>query len=1110
MKKAIGLLIAVVLFSIPAFTIDDARLLRFPDVNKDRVVFVYAGDIWTVPATGGDAQRLTSHKGSELFPRLSPDGLWIAFSGEYSGSRQIFVMPASGGTPRQLTYYNEINNMPPRGGVDHIPLDWTPDSKQILIRANRTPYEERLGKYFLVSLDGGLEKPLPIPEGGFGTFSPDAKNIVYTPISREFRTWKRTKAGRAQDVWTYDLEQNKSQRITTFSGTDQHPIWYKDKIYYVSDQSLTLNFWSYDLKTREFKQVTDYKEYDVLWPAGENGRVAYENGGYIYILDLDSGVSTKLTVNLHFDNPNRLPYFKNVAAFVSRFGAHLSPNGSRVILDARGDLFSVPAEKGVTQNLTRTQETREMVPVCSPDGKWIAYIADNTGDYELYLLDPEQKRDTIQLTHDTKVWKFPPVWSPDGKMLAFADKNRNLFVLDIQSQQIFPVDKGNKDDLNKFSWSGDSQWLVYTKDGENRLSRIMVYSLAKKTSSQLSSGRYKDMNPVFSDCGKYIFFISDRDFSMSRGDDFSSMEFDFVYHKTSRIYAMALTRDVPDLFKEENDLDKTIPRKEASPDTKNGVKAGASKDETAKKTAPAPVLIDFEGIAERITVFPIPTDQYMTLVALDGKILYNKGRDLYQFDLKTKKSELVVADARLTVVSADKKKMLVNAGGKNAVLEIKPEQKLKDMKETKETKDVFLNTDDVTMKIDPVKEWQQIYNEGWRIYRDWFYVRNMHGVDWPKIKEKYARLLPYVGHRADLDYIFGEMVGELNIGHTYVNWGDFETVTRVDTGLLGADLIADEKAGRYQIAKIYKGENWNENTRSPLTELGLNIKEGDYIIGLNGFNVTTRDNPYQFLENTAGKRITITVNSLPKAEGARTLWIKTIRSEKDLFHFDWVESRRRLVDTLSQGRIGYIYVPDTGVEGNGELFKGVYAFNDKDAFIVDDRYNGGGWSPVKMIEKLTQPITSYWSERDLDLRHDPMFALRGPMVMLINYYSSSGGDNFPFWFRSEKRGILIGTRTWGGLVGYSWSPGLVDGPSFAVPSTGIVSTSGEYIVEGEGVCPDEGYEVYDLPEEIAKGNDPSIEKAVAYLLNELAKNPPKKVNKPAEPDRSKWHEKRQD
>ena len=1090
MKKVFLLVFMSVFLIGYGLAVDDMRLLRFPDINKDLVTFVYAGDIWTVSSTGGNARRLTSHEGLELFPKISPDGKWIAFSGEYSGSRQVYIMPSDGGVPKQLTYYNDVGELPPRGGFDHIPMDWTPDSQQVLIRANRTPYGRRNGKYFLVNKDGGLEAPLQIPEAGFGTFSPDGKYIVYTPICREFRTWKRYKGGRAQDIWTYDLVNNTSERITDFKGTDQHPVWYKDKIYFVSDRDLILNFWSYDLKTKAFNQITHYKEFDVLWPSGNDGLVAYENGGYIYILNLDTRKSQKITVNLHFDNPNRLPYFKNVSEFVSTFGANISPDGKQAVFDARGDIFTVPAEKGVTVNLTRTQGIREMYPTWSPDGKWIAFISDETGDYEIYLMDLEKKEKTIQLTHDHKIWKSPPTWSPNSKMLLFYDIHRNLEILDIQSQKLTVVDKGEFSDIAYFEWSGDSNWVIYTKESKNRLSSLRVYSLPKEKSYQLSSRKYNDFAPVFSQCGKYIFFISDRDFNLNFRKDLATPELDFVYNKTGRLYAMALTKDAPNLFKEKTDTTKT------KEDT-------ADKSEKTKKEKKEikPVIIDFDGIENRVAAFPLETSKYNFIVDVGGKVLYGKDTEVRLYDLETRKDEPVIKEVRVNAISADHKKLLYQAGKKWGIIDIKPNQK---------ADAGVLKLDDLEMKIDPMKEWQQIYNEGWRIYRDWFYVENMHGLDWQKLKEKYASLLPYVSHRIDLDYIFSELVSELNVGHAYVSYGDYKKVKRMDTGLLGAELTADKDSGRYKITKIYAGENWNPQTLSPLTEQEVDVKEGDYIIRLNGWDVFTKNNPYQFLENTAGNKITITVNSKPTEVGARTYWIKPIKSEQDLFYLDWVESRRKLVDQLSNGRIAYIHVPDTAIEGNREFFKGLYAYNDKEAFIIDDRYNRGGFTPTKMIQKLAQRPTYYWYRRNLALAKEPIFALEGPMVMLINHYSASGGDDFPYWFKKYKLGKLIGTRTWGGLVGIGFSPDLVDGASFGVPATAFVSKEGEIVVEGIGVYPDDGFEVYDRPEEIAKGKDPSIEVAVKYLLEQLEKNPPQKLEKPKEPDRSKWHEKMKD
>jgi tricorn protease len=1086
MKKISGLVLAVIFLFTWQWAIQDARLLRFPNINGDLVVFVYAGDIWSVPATGGDARRLTSHPGLELFPKISPDGRWIAFSGEYSGSRQVYVIPATGGTPRQLTYYNDVGIMPPRGGYDYVVMDWTPDSQKILVRCNRTPWGERMGKYFLISLAGGLETPLQIPEGGDASFSPDAGQIVYTPIEREFRTWKRYKGGRAQDVWIYDLKKNISRRLTDFPGTDQHPSWWGDKIYFVSDRDLTLNIYSFDLASDKIEPVTRHKEYDVLWPSGRNGQLVYENGGYLYKLDLKSGQEQKLVINLNFDNANVMPYFKGVSEFISSYD--ISPSGKRAVFDARGDIFTVPEKEGLTYNLTNSQGVREIFPTWSPDGKTIAYYSDLSGEYEIYLMDGKGTGQSRQLTANSRTWRFPPKWSPDGRMLLYADRNQELQILDIASRGITVVDKARGHDLTDYDWSPDSRWLVYSKDGDSGQDAVWVYGLEQKKSFQLTNAAFNDFSPVFSHDGKYIYFLSNRDFNLT----FSDFEFNYLYNKATRIYALALTRDTPPLFSDKNDLEEG----KAAPEKKEAKTGKDDKKPVAAKAAPVPVRIDVEGGNSRITAFPLKSGEYASVRAIDGGIVYFKEKELRQFKLEDKKDSLVIGGVDSGILSADGQKILYQTHNQFGIVGLVADQK---------AGDGSLDLSRLEMKLEPLKEWTQIFHDGWRIFRDWFYQKKLHGVDWVKMREKYACLLPYLSHRADLDFIFGELVGEINAGHTYVNWGDFFRGKRLDTGLLGAELKADEKAGRYVFSKIYAGENWNETTRSPLTEQGINVQVGDYLIALNGSEVTLQDNPYRFLENTSDRKISLKVNARPAAAGAREYWIKPVKSELALFYLDWVRSRRELVDRLSGGRIGYIHVPDTAVAGNTELYKGMYAYKNKEALIIDDRYNGGGFIPVVMTELLARKTLNYWARRGLELRPDPGVAHDGPKVMLINGYSSSGGDAFPYYFKKSKLGTLIGTRTWGGLIGISGNPDFADGGSFNVPTFGFVDSEGNWAVEGEGVSPD--MEVIDRPELVAAGKDPCIEKAVEVLLEQLKKQPVKKPVMPAAPDRSKWIEK---
>jgi len=1072
---------------------DEARLLRFPDINGNLLVFVYAGDIWSAPASGGEARRLTSDLGLELFPKISPDGRWIAFSAEYSGTRQVYVMPSTGGSPRQLTFYNDVGVLPPRGGYDHQVLDWTPDGRKILIRANRTPYGDRSGKYFLVSLDGGLETPLQIPEGSGATFSPDGKSLAYTPITREFRTWKRYRGGRAQDIWIYDLAKDQAKRITDYTGTDQHPIWYKDHIYFVSDRDLTLNFYSYDIKSGAVEKITNYTNYDVLWPSGKQGVIAYENGGYIYKLDLAAKQSQKIPISIHFDNPNVLPHFQNVKENIGGFD--ISPAGKRAAFDARGDIFTVPEKEGLTYNLTDSQGIRELFPRYSPDGKSIAYYSDKTGEYEIYLMEAGAMRNpkVTQLTSGSSAWRFSPVWSPDSTKLLYSDKNQNFQYLDIATKKTTAVDRARAEDITDYGWSPDSKWVTYTKSADNGQGAVWVYSLVQGKAYPLTDGRYNDFSPVFSRDGKYLYFLSNRSFNL----DFSGFEFNYVYNKATRIYALALTKGGPVLFPEKNDVEEAKKSEPAASVAAKGKPSEAKASAAGETNVPAAVQIDFDGLDSRIVVIPLEADNYQALGSIEGGLLYFKEGELHKYLLEDKKDTLVIKGIGNGILSANGKKFLYQSQDTYGIIDLSPNQK---------PGDGALNLNDLTLKVDPLKEWAQIYRDGWRIYRDWFYVPNMNGVDWTRMREKYAALVPYVSHRADLDYIFGELVGELNVGHAYVDWGSFSRPKRVEGGLLGAEFKTDDKAARYIIGKIYKGENWDESSRSPLTEQGVGVKEGDYLISLNGQDVTTRDNPYRFLENTAGKKISIVVNGRPTADGAREYWVRPVKSEQRLFYLDWVESRRAMADKLSGGRVGYIHVPDTSVAGNRELFKGFYAYADKDALVIDERYNGGGFVPDVMIDLLGRRILNYIAGRGLpDMRATPAFVHQGPMVMLINHSSGSGGDAFPYYFKKLKLGLTIGTRTWGGLVGLSGNPAFLDGSAISVPTFAFVSTEGEWAVEGMGVSPD--IEVIDSPDLVAKGQDPALEKGIQVLLDELKKNPPKKVERPAAPDRSKWHEK---
>ncbi|NLX67199.1 MAG: acetyl-CoA synthetase [Bacteroidales bacterium] len=1088
MKKPIIFIILSLLF-LQASAMNEARMLRYPDINGDLIAFVYAGDIWTVNANGGSAKRVTSHPGIELFPKISPDGKWIAFSAEYSGSRQIWVMPSEGGTARQLTFYNSVGEMPPRGGFDNVVLDWTPDSKHILFRANRTSFGDRNGRYFTVSIDGGFEESLPIVNGGFATFSPDGSQLCFTPVDREFRSWKRYKGGRATELWTYDLINNKSQQITHWAGSDQWPVWHGNHIFYASDRNMRLNIWRYNVNTKENEQVTHHDDFDIMWPSGRNGKLVYENGGYLHVLDLASGNSQKITVAIHYDNPNLQPYFKNVKDYISSYS--LSPSGKRALFEARGDIYSVPVEKGEIQNLTNSQGVREISPVWSPDGKQIAFYSDATGEYELYLLENKEGSAPRQITRGSSAWKHTAEWSPLSTHLVYSDRTMKLWLVDATSGKQVVIDEATAEEIRDYIFSPDGDWIAYSKSSPNYQSALWVYQISSGRKYQLTDASFSDSNPTFSRDGKYLFFLSNRDFNLA----FSSFEFDYLYNNATRIYALPLCDDGTTLtpYKEDREL-YGDEKEEVSPE--NGKTSNKNEDEKKSSPERIKVKIDLDNIQNRIQALPLSSGNYRIIGAVEEGVLYASANKIMRYNIKEEKTEEILDNTGYGILAADGKSFIYRRGNDWGVAK----------NQTGQTAGTgTINLDNLNMKIDPRAEWNQIYADAFRIFRDYFYVNNLHGVDWEAIRESYGALIPYLPSRFDLDYILNEIVSETNTGHAYVDWGDISRIERINGGLLGAELEADLSAGRYKIRKIYPGENWNESRRSPLTESGINIKEGDYIIRINGQELTTAQNPYELLENLGNRHVELTVNNTPFTSGAKSYTVKTITSEQELRYMEWVNQRREMVDRLSDGRIGYIHVPNTAIEGNRELFKGVYAYHHKEALIIDDRYNGGGFIPDRMIDLLNRRTLVYWHRNGLPQpMKTPGIAHDGPKAMLINGYSSSGGDAFPYFFRKTGEGKLIGSRTWGGLVGISGNARLVDGGYISVPRFGIYDQTGEWIIEGIGIYPD--IEVMDRPEELAKGNDPSIEKAVEVLLEELKANPRPQVTVPAPPDRSQWIE----
>jgi tricorn protease len=1088
----------------------DSRLLRYPDICGDAVVFVSGGDLWRTGADGGVARRLTSGEGEELAPKFSPDCKSIAFTGQYSGTRQVYVIGADGGIPRQLTFHNDVAGIPPRGGFDNQVLGWTPDGKRILFNAHRTPYSERNARPYTVSAAGGMEAPLPIREGSAGVLSPDGNRFVFAPVMREFRTWKHYRGGRAPDLWIYDLKANTAEQITRDPANDYMPVWIGDTIYFVSDRDkvglvTTNNLFAYDTRTKAVRRVTHHDTFDVFWPSsGDRKRIVYENGGWIYRFDPDDGKSRKLPIRVEGDQPHAFPYFKNVAEDIQ--GMAISPTGKRVLLNARGDLFSVPAEKGEIRNVTRSSGVREGFAAWSRDGRWLAYLSDRTGEYEIWVRPADGTGEERRVTTDGgkgSGFRFQPSWSPDSKKLAYGDTDGRLRWLDVGNGKVTDADHSARADIQDYTWSPDSRYLAYTKVGDTQMPSIWIYSLEDGKARQLTSGLTAEGEPVWDPSGHYLYFLSNRDFNLT----FSAFEFDYVYTNPTRVYVGLLAKDGPALFLPESDEETVKPeaKSDGQPaaeakaaahkvaDEAAAGKAGDTSDKADRAAKPGVrVKIDFDGFEARVRAIPAAPSNYRNLSVTADAVFYMRAANpaagppsLRMYNLKERKEDTVLETLNGYDLSADGKKIAYRQGESYGIVDARPNQKVTDGR---------LDLANLTLRIEPREEWRQEFNDAWRIFRDWFYDPNLHGFDWTAIRDRYTPMLPYMSTRADLDYLLSELAGEPSVGHSYVEPVDNDA-KRVEGALLGAEVEA--AGGYYRIAHIFPGENWHKDFRSPLTEPGVHVATGDYILAVDGQTTQGVDNFYRLLEGKGDRLLTLLVNDKPTREGAHEEKVRPVVKEQNLRYLDWVQQNRAKVDKLSNGRIGYLHLPDTAVAGNRELFKYFYPLSHKDAQVFDDRYNQGGFIPERMIALISRPLLNYFVGRGGVANPTPQFASTGPKVALINGQAGSGGDAFPYYFRELKLGPLIGTRTWGGLAGLSGNPPLVDGGTLTVPTFRFLTTDGKWAIENEGVSPD--MEVVDAPDALARGEDPSLEAGVKYLLEQLRQNPPRKLVVPPPP-----------
>jgi tricorn protease len=1102
-NRCLFFLLAFLLFGTHATAQIDARMLRQPDVSEKEIAFVYAGDIWVVPKEGGTAQRLTSPLGEESFPRFSPDGSRLAFSANYDGNTDVYVVPHSGGLPSRLTHH-------PMG--DRV-LDWYPDGRSILLASARESGRQRYNQLFRLPHEGGLPEKLPVPYGEFGTISPDSSKLAYIPKSRDNRTWKRYRGGWAPDIWIFDLKTLESENITSSDANDTQPMWHGNTLYFLSDRDANkrYNIWSYNLRRKSLKQVTRFEDIDIHFPAIGPSDIVFEAGGELYLLDLGSQKYRPIEVRVLTDQRTLKPRVENVGRTIQN--SWISPTGKRAVFEARGEIFTVPAEHGVIRNITHDSATAARYPTWSPDGQYIAYWSDRSGEYELTIRKSDGSGEEETLTSLGAGFRYRPFWSPDSKKIAFVDQAMKIQLFDLDAREARQVDRGwwmTHGALNGFrpSWSSDSQWLAYSRGADTRTRSIFLYNTESKEKTQVTSGYYDDMYPVFDPDGKYLYFLTDRHFSPSYSDYDNS----WVYANATRIAAVPLRPDIASPLAPRNDEEKIEDKtegKEKKSTEEEGQAAQPVAEEASqsvpdakgadKKKEEPPVEIILEGFEQRVVLLPPAAGNYSSLGAAPGKVVYQRNprtgappdskSSLVYYDVKERKEEEVLSGVNGWVLSADFKKTLVRQQTSFSIVDLKPKQQA----------DKKLRTSELEMIVDPRAEWRQIFHDAWRFERDYFYDPGMHGVDWPALRQRYASLIEQSVTRWDVNYVLGELISELNASHTYRGGGDNESTQSRGVGMLGVDWAREN--GAYRIQRIIRGAPWDAEVRSPLDEPNVNVSEGDYVLAVNGVAIDPSRDPWAAFQGLNNKTISLTVNDQPTLEDSRDVLVKTLSTETRLRHLDWIESNRKRVEEASEGRVGYIYVRSTGIDGQSELVRQFYAQAGKAGLIIDERFNSGGQIPDRFIEVLNRQPLSFWAVRDGKDWTSPPVAHSGPKVMLINGWSGSGGDAFPYYFREAGIGPLIGSTTWGGLIGVSGVPPLVDGGRVTVPTFRMYSVGGEWFAEGRGVKPD--IEVPEDPTQMARGKDPQLERAIAEVLRSIERKPPARPVRPKYEDRSR-------
>jgi tricorn protease len=1093
MRKASLLLSFLAIWAFSGFAQQEAGLLRFPAIYGEQIVFSKSGDLYSAPAKGGVARKLTTYQdGQEMFAKFSPDGKNIAFTGQYDGNTEVFVIPSQGGVPQRLTYTATLrrDDVTDRMGPNNIVMTWTPDSKNVVYRSRRFTFNDFTGQLLSVSAKGGMSQEVPLVNGGFCSYSPDGKKLALNRVFREFRTWKYYQGGMADDIWIYDFATKETVNITNNVHQDIFPMWYGEEIFFLSDRDRTMNLFVYNTKSKEIQKVTNFTDYDIKFPSLGDGRIVFEKGGFIHVFDIKTRKVEKISIQVNDDVLTSRNQLKDASKFINSVG--ISSDGNRVVISARGDIFTVPAKSGITRNLTQSSGAHDRNASWSPDGKYIAWISDKSGEFEIYMQKSDGTEASVQLTKNADTYYYALRWSPDGKKIVWYDRYSRLRYIDINTKDIVTVAESRNDELNDYAWSPDGKWIAFSTNKNKHFQVIYLYNVETKETKPVTDDWYNSGNPEFSADGKYLYFVSLRDFNPI----YSNLEWNVAYQDMSKIYLLTLQKSTPSPFAPENNEVKISEQKE-TPATNEGKEKGkeGEKDKTAAKPG-VTVKVDFDGILNRIVALPIKAGNYWNINGLEDKVYYNvssagnREGTLMVYDLKKKEETEILRGG--FAISADKKKMLINQQGKYSIIDL-PMGKT----ELKQ----FVDLQNMSVEVNLKEEWEQIFNEAWRQMRDFFYVANMHGVDWKAMQKKYAALLPYVQQRADLTYIIGEMIGELNIGHAYVGDGDRQLPERINVGLLGAKLSKDA-SGYVRIDKILNSENWNPEIRNPLRDMGVDVKEGDFILAVNGKSTKDMADIYASLVNKANKQVELTVNSTANEAGSRKVIVVPVASEANLYYYDWVQKNIKKVNDATNGEVGYIHVPDMGPEGLREFMKYFYPQLYKKALIIDDRGNGGGNVSPMLIERLKREVTrANMMRNNTEPNQTPGQMILGPKVMLINNYSASDGDLFPYAFKKHKMGKVIGLRTWGGVVGIRGSLPFIDGGTLSKPEFASYSSDeSQWIIEGRGVEPD--ILIDNDPSKEYNGIDKQLDEAIKVIKEEL-KNYKALPNIPAGPDKTK-------